>query len=153
MKPLRPQPTRSEVAMPALADRAAKLRQVIDHHNYLYYVEAKPEISDLEFDRLLKELETIEAAHPELMTPDSPTQRVGGQAVDGFASVAHRVPMLSIGKVTTEKELPEFDVRIRKTLGDEPISYVVEPKIDGTAMSLTYENGLFTVGATRGDGK
>ena len=139
--------------MPTLADRAAKLRQLIDHHNYLYYTEAKPEISDLEFDRLLKELENLEAAHPELVTPDSPTQRVGGQVVDGFTTVTHRVPMLSIGKVTTEQELRDFDARIRKGLGDEPISYVVEPKIDGVAISLTYEHGVFTVGATRGDGK
>src|SRR5262249_60810186 len=116
-----------------------ELRKLIDHHNYLYYVAAKPVISDLEFDKLLKELETIEAAHPELLTPDSPTQRVGGQPVDGFASVTHRVPLLSIGKATTEQELRDFDNRIRKGLGDdEPISYVVEPKIDGVAMSLTY---------------
>ncbi len=139
--------------MPPLAKRAAELRRLIDHHNYLYYVEAKPEISDLEFDKLLKELETIETAHPELGTPDSPTQRVGGQPVDSFASVAHRVPMLSIGKTTTEQELRNFDNRIRKAVGDEPISYVVEPKIDGVAVSLTFEDGLFTVGATRGDGK
>jgi DNA ligase (NAD+) len=135
------------------ATRAAELRKLINHHNYLYYVAAKPEISDLEFDRLLKELETIEAAHPELVTPDSPTQRVGGQVVDGFATVTHRVPMLSIQKVTTQQELRDFDGRIRKALGTEPISYAVEPKIDGVAVSLTYENGLLTVGATRGDGK
>ena len=139
--------------MPTLQQKAAELRRLIDHHNYLYYVEAKPEISDLEFDRLLKELENLEAAHPELVTPDSPTQRVGGQPIDGFETVVHRVPMLSIGKCTTEKELREFDARIRKRLGGEPISYVVELKIDGVAVSLTYENGLFTVGATRGDGE
>src|SRR5215467_4005009 len=105
--------------MPATAaqqKRAAELRKQLHHHNYLYYVEAKPEISDLEFDRLLKELEELEAAHPELATPDSPTQRVGGQPIDGFATVAHRVPMLSIGKSTTEKELRDFDVRIRKAV-------------------------------------
>src|SRR5205823_5877093 len=142
---------RSET-MPAPAKRAAELRNLINHHNYLYYTMAMPEISDLEFDKLLKELEDIEAAHPELVTPDSPTQRVGGQVVDGFASVAHRVPMLSIGKTTTEQELRDFDNRI-KGVGDEPVSYVVEPKIDGVAISLTYEDGVFTVGATRGDGK
>ena len=139
--------------MPTLAQRAEELRRQIDHHNYLYYTEAKPEISDLEFDHLLKELEALEAAHPELVTPDSPTQRVGGQPIEGFETVAHRVPMLSIGKSTTEKELRDFHGRIRKAVGDEPISYVVEPKIDGAAVSLTYENGVLTVGATRGDGE
>jgi DNA ligase (NAD+) len=139
--------------MPTPAQRAAELRRQVNHHNYLYYVEAKPEISDLEFDRLLKELEAIEAAHPELVTPDSPTQGVGGQPIEGFETVVHRVPMLSIGKCTTEKELRDFDARIRKALGNEPISYVVELKIDGVAVSLTYEDGLFAVGATRGDGE
>jgi DNA ligase (NAD+) len=139
--------------MPSLAQRAEQLRRQIDHHNYLYYTEAKPEISDLEFDRLLKELEDLEAAHPELVTPDSPTQRVGGVPVEGFETVTHRVPMLSIGKSTTEKELRDFDNRIRKAVGKEPVSYVVEPKIDGVAVSLTYEDGVLTVGATRGDGE
>jgi DNA ligase (NAD+) len=139
--------------MPTPAQRAEELRRVINHHNHLYYVEAKTEISDLEFDRLLKELEDIEAAHPELVTPDSPTQRVGGQAVEGYVTVVHRVPMLSIGKSTTEQDLRDFDNRIRKAAGKEPVSYVVEPKIDGAAVSLTYENGVLTVGATRGDGE
>src|SRR5262245_5047837 len=139
--------------MPAPAKRAAELRKLIDHHNYLYYTEAKPEISDLEFDRLLKELEDIEAAHPDLVTPDSPTQRVGGQPVEGYVTVVHRVPMLSIGKSTTEQDLRDFDNRIRKAAGKEPVSYVIEPKIDGAAVSLTYEDGVFTVGATRGDGE
>jgi DNA ligase (NAD+) len=139
--------------MSTLAHRAEELRRLIDHHNYLYYTEAKPEISDLEFDRLLKELEHLEAAHPELVTPDSPTQRVGGAPIEGFETVTHRVPMLSIGKSTTEKELRDFDGRIRKAVGHEPINYVVEPKIDGVAVSLTYEDGLLTVGATRGDGE
>jgi DNA ligase (NAD+) len=139
--------------MPTPAQRAEELRRVINHHNYLYYVEAKTEISDLEFDRLLKELEDIEAAHPELVTPDSPTQRVGGQPVEGYTTVVHRVPMLSIGKSTTEQDLRDFDNRIRKAAGKEPFSYVVEPKIDGAAVSLTYEDGLLTVGATRGDGE
>jgi DNA ligase (NAD+) len=139
--------------MPTPAQRADELRRVINRHNYLYYVEAKTEISDLEFDRLLKELEEIEAAHPELVTPDSPTQRVGGQPIDGFATVVHRVPMLSISKSTTEQDLRDFDNRIRKAAGKEPVSYVVEPKIDGVAVSLTYENGVLTVAATRGDGE
>jgi DNA ligase (NAD+) len=135
------------------AARAAELRKLLHHHNYLYYVEAQPEISDREFDRLMKELEEIEAAHPELVTPDSPTQRVGGAPVTGFATVTHRVPMLSIDNTYNAGELREFDARIRKLLGNEPVCYVVELKIDGVAISLTYENGLFTKGATRGNGE
>src|SRR5437588_9512766 len=94
--------------MPAIAQRAEELRRLIDHHNYLYYVEARPEISDKEFDRLLKELEDLEAAHPELVTPDSPTQRVGGHPIGSFKKVTHRVPMLSIDKSFNEAELREF---------------------------------------------
>ncbi len=133
--------------------RAEELRRQITHHNYLYYVEAKPEITDRQYDFLLKELEALEEKHPELRTPDSPTQRVGGQPIDGFATVKHRVPMLSIGNTYNADELREFDTRIRKLLGKEPVQYVVELKIDGCAMSLTYENGVFTVGATRGNGE
>jgi DNA ligase (NAD+) len=133
--------------------RAEELRRQINHHNYLYYVEAKPEISDKEFDFLLKELEALEEANPELRTPDSPTQRVGGQVLDGFTPVRHRRPMLSIGNTYNAGELREFDARIRKLLGKEPVRYVVELKIDGVAISLTYEDGQFTVGATRGDGE
>src|ERR671936_3087855 len=100
--------------MPTLAQRAAELRRLIDHHNYLYYVEAKPEISDREFDRLLEELKALEAKHPELVTPDSPTQRVGGQPVEGFATVTHRLPMLSIDNTYNAEDLREFDRRVRK---------------------------------------
>jgi DNA ligase (NAD+) len=139
--------------MPTPAHRAAELRRLIDHHNYLYYVNAKPEISDREFDRLLEELKELEAQHPELVTPDSPTQRVGGQPVEGFATVAHRVPMLSIDNTYNADDLREFDKRVRKPLRGEPIQYIVELKIDGVAISLTYEDGVFTVGATRGDGQ
>jgi DNA ligase (NAD+) len=139
--------------MANLAKRAAELRRLIDHHNYLYYVEAKPEISDRDFDKLLDELKTIEAAHPEFITPDSPTQRVGGQPIEGFATVVHRTPMLSIDNTYNAGELREFDKRIRKLLANAAVAYVVEPKIDGVAISLTYEQGLFTVGATRGDGE
>jgi DNA ligase (NAD+) len=138
--------------MPSPEKRAAELRRLIDHHNYMYYVEARPEISDLEFDRLLKELEDLEAAHPELATPDSPTQRVGGEPLDKFRTVTHRVPMLSIEKATTPDHLREFDARVRKALGKEPVRYVVELKIDGVAVSLTYTDGLLTLGATRGSG-
>jgi DNA ligase (NAD+) len=139
--------------MSSPAQRAAELRRLIDHHNYKYYVEAKPEISDREFDRLLEELKQIEAKYPELITPDSPTQRVGGQPIEGFATVTHRVPMLSIDNSYNADDLREFDKRIRKVLGKEPVTYVVELKIDGVAISLTYEKGQFTVGATRGDGE
>jgi DNA ligase (NAD+) len=135
------------------ARRAEELRRLIDHHNYLYYVEARPEISDLEFDRLLKELEDLEKAHPELATPDSPTQRVGGEPIDSFRTVTHRVPMLSIDKATSPEELREFDGRVRKALGKEPVRYVVELKIDGVAVSLTYTDGVLTLGATRGSGQ
>src|SRR6185312_3028652 len=139
--------------MPKLAQRAAELRRLIDHHNYRYYVEDRPEISDKEFDLLLKELEELEAAHPELVTPDSPTRRVGGQPLTAFKTVHHRVPMLSIGKAFSADELREFDGRVRKALGKQLVQYVVELKIDGVAVSLTYIDGLLTLGATRGSGK
>ncbi|HEV3445054.1 MAG TPA: NAD-dependent DNA ligase LigA, partial [Gemmataceae bacterium] len=139
--------------MSASARRAEELRRLLDHHNYLYYVEARPEISDKEFDALLKELEALEKAHPELITPDSPTQRVGGQPVAGFVTIKHRQPMLSIDNTYNADELREFDRRVRKLLPGEPVEYVVELKIDGVAISLTYEQGLFKVGATRGDGE
>jgi DNA ligase (NAD+) len=139
--------------MPSVKERAAELRRLINHHNYLYYVEARPEISDREFDRLLEELKKIEAAHPELVTSDSPTQRVGGQPIEGFQTVTHREPMLSIDNTYSADELREFDRRVRKLVHGEPVVYVVELKIDGVAISLTYEEGRFTVGATRGDGE
>src|SRR5437016_2641840 len=103
--------------MSTVAQRIAELRRQIDHHNFKYYVEASPEISDREFDRLLEELKKLEAAHPELVTPDSPTQRVGGQPIEGFASVTHRLPMLSIDNTYNADELREFDKRVRKQLG------------------------------------
>src|SRR5262249_31275655 len=128
--------------------RIADLRKQIDHHNRLYYIDAKPEISDREFDKLLDELKQLEAEHPELLTPDSPTQRVGGAPIEGFVTVRHRQPMLSIDNTYNADELREFDRRVKKLLGGEPVTYVVELKIDGVAISLTYEDGLFTVGAT-----
>jgi DNA ligase (NAD+) len=139
--------------MAKIAERAAELRRLIDHHNYLYYVEAKPEISDLEFDKLLKELEEIEKAHPELITPDSPTLHVGGEPIDEFRTVTHKVPMLSIDKATSPGELREFDARVRKALGKEKVRYVVELKIDGVAVTLHYTIGQLTLGATRGSGR
>src|SRR5918911_435444 len=102
--------------MPTAAQRAEQLRRQIDYHNYKYYVEAAPEISDREFDRLLDELKQLEAKHPELVTPDSPTQRVGGQPIEDFKTVTHRVPMLSIDNTYNAAELREFDARVRKLL-------------------------------------
>jgi DNA ligase (NAD+) len=133
-------------------DQAEKLRKEIEHHNYLYYSKAAPEISDLEFDRLLRELQDLEDKHPDLRTPDSPTQRVGGQALEGFAQVTHDVPMLSIDNTYNEAELREFDARVRRGLDGEAPEYVVELKVDGVAVSLRYEDGVLARGATRGDG-
>ena len=134
------------------AQRIEDLRRQINHHNHLYYVEARTEISDREFDRLLDELKQLEAAHPTLVTPDSPTQRVGGAPIAGFKQVKHRIEMLSIDNTYNANELREYDKSIRKMLGGEPICYIVELKIDGVACSLTYEKGKLTVAATRGDG-
>lgn len=139
--------------MSKAAERIAALRRQIERHNYLYYVDAKPEISDREFDKLLEELKKLESEHPELITPDSPTQRVGGQPIEGFKQVRHRLPMLSIDNSYSADDLREFDARVRRGLGGEKVTYVVELKIDGVAMSLTYEDGRLTVGATRGDGE
>jgi DNA ligase (NAD+) len=139
--------------MASVENRIAELRRQIDHHNYQYYVAAKPEISDREFDRMLVELRKLEEAHPNLITPDSPTQRVGGQPIEGFETVVHRMPMLSIDNSYSADDLREFDRRVRTGLRGETPAYVVELKIDGVAMSLTYENGLLVTGATRGDGE
>jgi DNA ligase (NAD+) len=136
------------------AARAAELRKLIDHHNHLYYVEASPEISDREFDRLLEELQKLERDHPELRTPDSPTQRVGGAPIEGFEKVTHRVPMLSIDNSYNAADLRKFDADVRKTLGPaEPVAYTVELKIDGVSISMVYEDGRLVVGATRGSGE
>jgi DNA ligase (NAD+) len=132
----------------------ARLRAELNRHNYLYYVEAKPEISDREYDRMMSRLTELEAEHPELVSPDSPTQRVGGQPLSGFRTVRHAVPMLSIDNTYSYDELREWDVRVRKGLNrDEPVRYVVELKVDGVAVSLRYEQGKLTLGATRGDGE
>ena len=141
------------------AKRAAELREQLHHHAHQYYVLDAPTIPDAEYDKLFKELQTLEAAHPELLTPDSPTQRVGGKALDAFDKVAHRVPMLSIRTETdTEASGAEaFDTRIRKELNltdtDAAVEYVAELKFDGLAMSLRYEDGVLVQAATRGDGE
>ena len=134
------------------AGRAAELRAAIDEHNYHYYVEDAPSISDEEYDGLFHELEALERDHPELATADSPTQRVGAAPAAGFAPVTHRVPMLSLNNAFTTDEAAAFDRRVRELLGVEAVDYEVEPKFDGLAVSLTYERGAFTFGATRGDG-
>jgi DNA ligase (NAD+) len=139
--------------------RAQNLRRQLHHHAHAYYTLDAPEIPDAEYDRLFRELQALESAHPELLTPDSPTQRVGGQVLDAFAQVTHRVPMLSIRTETdTEASGAEaFDTRIRKELGlgdaDPAVTYVGELKFDGLAMSLRYENGVLVQAATRGDGE
>jgi DNA ligase (NAD+) len=133
--------------------RAEFLRAELERHSRLYYVEAAPEISDREFDRLLRELQDLEAAHPELATPDSPTQRVGGEPLTGFRPVKHAVPMMSLDNTYSIEEMREFDARIRKALGVESVDYVIEPKVDGVSISLRYEKGVLAVAATRGDGK
>ena len=133
--------------------RAEFLRAELERHNRLYYVEAQPEISDREFDRLLRELQDLEAAHPDLATPDSPTRRVGGEPLAGFSQVKHAVPMMSLDNTYSVEEMREFDARIRKALGVESVDYVLEPKVDGVSISLRYENGVLAVAATRGDGK
>jgi len=134
--------------------RIAELRDAIRHHEERYYIHNAPEISDAEFDALLHELEQLEADHPDLLTPDSPTQRVAGRPIEGFATVEHVEPMLSLDNVYTDDELRAFDERVRKGagLGDAPVAYVAEMKIDGLSIALTYEDGRLLRGATRGDG-
>ena len=133
--------------------RASWLCEEIEKHNRLYYQEAKPEISDKEYDKLLKELVDLEKKHPELANANSPTQRVGGAPIDGFVTLKHRLPMLSIDNTYSPSELKEFDKKVCKGLGNAKPSYMVELKIDGVAISLIYENGILTAGVTRGDGE
>lgn len=131
-----------------------QLRADIERHNRLYYLDAKPEVSDLEYDRLLKRLQQLEREHPQYDDPSSPSHKVGGEPIAGFVTVPHRLPMLSIDNVYDEAELAEFDTRIRKLLEpNEAIEYVTEYKIDGVALSLIYENGRLVQGLTRGDGR
>jgi DNA ligase (NAD+) len=134
--------------------RLNELREAIRHHEEQYYIHNAPEISDEEFDRLLHELERLEAEHPDLVTADSPTQRVAGRPVEGFATVEHLVPMLSLDNAYNEEELRAFDERIRRAagLGDHSVAYVAELKIDGLSIALTYHGGRLVRGATRGDG-
>lgn len=129
------------------------LRKQLEHHNRLYYLQAKPEISDRDYDRLMKQLEKLEAEHPEFDSPDSPTKKVGGAPIEGFETVAHRVPMLSIDNIFEQEGLREFETRICKLLDVEAVELTAEYKIDGVAVSLVYENGHLVQGVTRGDGQ
>ena len=135
--------------------RIEGLREQVRYHNRRYHIEDAPEISDAEYDALYAELESMEAEHPELVTPDSPTQRVGGEPLEGFEEVRHTVPMLSLANARKTEDLREWDARVRRLLGpeeEERLRYVTELKIDGLAVSLRYENGHFVRGATRGNG-
>ncbi|MDF3863174.1 NAD-dependent DNA ligase LigA [Pseudomonas denitrificans (nom. rej.)] len=145
------------------AERITQLRSELDDHNYRYYVLDEPNVPDAEYDRLFRELKALEAEHPELITPESPTQRVGGAAASAFGEVRHEVPMLSLGNAFQEQDLNDFDRRVREGLADQlpssdlfgggaKVEYSCEPKLDGLAVSLLYENGVLTRGATRGDG-
>ena len=130
-----------------------ELRETVNHHLYLYHVLDEPEISDAEFDRLFEELQGLEQEHPDLITPDSPTQRVGAPPSERFQKVRHLTPMGSLEKVSDDEGLLKWAEDVRKRLdSDEPVAYVIEPKIDGLAINLTYEDGVLTRGATRGDG-
>ena len=133
--------------------RAAFLRREIARHDRLYFVEARPEIGDADYDALYRELEAIERGHPELVSDDSPTRRVGGAPLTGFASVRHDPPMMSLDKVHTRAELADFEQFLRRQIADIVCTYVVEPKIDGVALSLRYERGRLVRAATRGDGE
>ncbi|MCX8043124.1 MAG: NAD-dependent DNA ligase LigA [Desulfobacterota bacterium] len=133
-------------------ERIEELRNKIDYHSYRYYVLDDPEISDAEFDALMRELEQLEREHPELITPDSPTQRVGTAPAAEFEAVTHSVPMLSLANAMDETDVIEFENRIKRRIGGQRIEYVVEPKLDGLAVELIYEHGIITIGSTRGDG-
>ncbi len=136
-----------------IVQKIASLRNKLHEHNYRYYVLDQPVISDAAYDALLKELEELEKQYPELITPDSPTQRVGTAPLDTFNRIEHRLPMFSLSNTYDTKEIIDFEQRVRKLIGDEQkITYVVEPKLDGLAVELVYEQGFFVRGSTRGDG-
>src|SRR5687767_7968078 len=138
--------------MASAAQRAARLREQLDDANHRYHVLDAPDITDAAYDALLRELEELEAAHPELRSEDSPTQRVGAAARGDFATVVHARPMLSLANAFSEQEVRDFVARISTATGDAEPEFSVEPKLDGLAISLRYEDGLFVRGATRGDG-
>ena len=137
--------------MKAKVKRAEELRALVRRHEYAYHVLDQPEITDAQYDALFLELRKLEEAHPELVTPDSPTQRVGGEVGEQFSKVKHRSPMLSLQNAFEVEEIRAWDKRVRAVAGDQ-VTYVCELKIDGLAISLAYENGRFKRAATRGDG-
>jgi len=136
-----------------IQERVEKLREEIRRYDYYYYVLNQPLISDAEYDKLFRELLELERKYPELVTPDSPTQRVGAPPAEEFAPVEHAIPMLSLANCFNDEELEEWDDRVRRMLGGEPVEYVCEPKLDGLSVELVYVDGVFTVGSTRGDGR
>jgi DNA ligase (NAD+) len=142
----------TNVDIDRVAARIAELRQKLEYHNYLYYVKDEPEISDAEYDRMFRELLELEKEHPELASPDSPTQRVGGEPLERFNKVEHHAPMLSLANAFSEEELRAFNRRVCNLLDREDVAYITELKIDGVAIALTYQNGRFVRGATRGNG-
>src|SRR6201746_2847957 len=142
--------------MPDSPARISQLRQELEEHNRRYYDEAAPTITDQQYDALFRELQAIEAAHPELITPDSPTQRVGEKATAGFKQVRHAVPMLSLDNLFAKEgfeTLRKWIGSVEKLVPGEKLTWLVEPKVDGLAVSLRYEDGLLKTGATRGDGE
>ncbi|HUQ52507.1 MAG TPA: NAD-dependent DNA ligase LigA, partial [Gammaproteobacteria bacterium] len=148
---------RSPSSLPKLRSELAELRRTIEAHNHSYHVLDNPTVPDAEYDRLMRRLQEIERQHPELVTPDSPTQRVGATKLEAFREIRHAKPMLSLDNVFNDEELGAFDQRVRDRLGDadidvERVIYWAEPKLDGAAISLRYENGELVFAATRGDG-
>src|SRR3990167_713659 len=137
----------------SIAKKAETLRQQLDEHNYRYYVLASPMIPDADYDALFNQLKALEKDYPDLVTPSSPTQRVGAKPLASFQQVPHAIPMLSLDNVFTEDELFAFDERVRQRLKSESaLEYVCEPKLDGVAVSVLYQNGVLARAATRGDG-
>ena len=141
------------MATEEIIKKAELLRKELRHHSYLYYVLDKPEITDFEFDKLYRALVDLESAHPEIITPDSPTQRVGGKASDDFEKVRFKKPMLSLANAFSAEELKDFDSRVKNGLSVSRVEYITELKIDGLSMNLIYEAGVFVRGLTRGDGR
>jgi len=135
------------------AQRYARLLQEVRRHDHLYYVQAQPEISDAAYDRLYRELVDLETAHPKLADENSPTRKVGGAPLDSFRTVAHAVRMQSLNNTYSEQELTEFLDRVEKNLHGQAAEFAIEPKVDGLAVSIRYENGHLTLGLTRGDGE
>src|ERR1700683_5031256 len=136
-----------------VAEELEDLREKLHHHEYLYHVLDQPEISDAEYDRMMRRLKELEAAHPELVTPDSPTQRVVVKPREGFVNVRHSSPMLSLDNALNEDEMRAFDQRVRELLKGEPYEYVAELKLDGLSMAVHYANGRMARAITRGDGQ